>query len=308
MILFVGPENIDRERWDRCVAQSQAGLIYGFSWYLDIVFPGWCGLVKDDYSAVMPIPVKKKFSFNYILQPGFTQQLGVFSPEKCGPEVISDFLKALPECYRFVDINLNFSNDTSGLQGKVIQRRNYELHLSESSEKIRSGYSKNTIRNLRKAANCVEIREDLDPEDFMKVIKINKHIVKDPEQYAFIKYFTGELQGKNAGSFLAAYCKNELCACVFLLSWNSRIYYLIPASTGPGREKSAMFLIIDHLVGRYSGTDHVLDFEGSNLENIARFYEGFGATATTYSRIRINRLPFPVNMYGDLINLWHDHF
>ena len=34
------------------------------------------------------------------------------------------------------------------------------------------------------------------------------------------------------------------------------------------------------------------DFEGSNIEGVARFYAGFGASKTSYSTIIMNRLPF----------------
>ena len=37
--------------------------------------------------------------------------------------------------------------------------------------------------------------------------------------------------------------------------------------------------------------DIVLDFEGSNIESIARFYKGFGAQEEIYPGIKLNNLP-----------------
>ena len=57
---YIESKNIDKSRWDQCVSSSKSPLVYGYSWYLDLVSPEWCGIIMEDYSAVMPLPVKKK--------------------------------------------------------------------------------------------------------------------------------------------------------------------------------------------------------------------------------------------------------
>ena len=52
-----------------------------------------------------------------------------------------------------------------------------------------------------------------------------------------------------------------------------------------------MFKIIDHQLNNISGKDLILDFEGSEIEGIARFYRGFGTKTMTYYNIKINKLP-----------------
>jgi hypothetical protein len=64
------------------IARSFNGIVYAYSWYLDIVSPGWDALVKDDYKSVMPLTWRKKYGIKYLYQPFFTQQLGVFSSDK----------------------------------------------------------------------------------------------------------------------------------------------------------------------------------------------------------------------------------
>ena len=43
-----------------------------------------------------------------------------------------------------------------------------------------------------------------------------------------------------------------------------------------------MFMIINELIKENAGKDILLDFEGSQIEGIARFYKGFGAINQPY--------------------------
>ncbi|HEU4717664.1 MAG TPA: hypothetical protein VFU15_07515, partial [Bacteroidia bacterium] len=73
---------IDRQRWDECIRRSFNGIIYAYSWYLDVVSPGWEALADEKYETVMPLTWAKKMSVRYLRTPFFVQQLGVFSVNK----------------------------------------------------------------------------------------------------------------------------------------------------------------------------------------------------------------------------------
>ncbi len=58
MINYLKHDQIDQQRWDDCIAHAPNGLVYAWSWYLDIVHPGWEALVEivdDKYLSVMPL-------------------------------------------------------------------------------------------------------------------------------------------------------------------------------------------------------------------------------------------------------------
>jgi hypothetical protein len=76
-------------------------------------------------------------------------------------------------------------------------------------------------------------------------------------------------------------------------------YYLAPALNEEGRESRAMFYLIDRYIHLNAGIQLTLDFEGSDIETVARFYQGFGAAPSTYSSLRINRLPWPLSLWAD---------
>jgi hypothetical protein len=99
------------------------------------------------------------------------------------------------------------------------------------------------------------------------------------------------------GQILGCYTpEGILCAAVFLVTTHRRSIYILPCSTAEGKEKRAMFMLIDYYIKSNSGKNLVLDFEGSNIEGIARFFKGFGATACEYFTVKRNRLPFFIRL------------
>jgi hypothetical protein len=91
VIQYLTHNQIDKKKWDATIAEC--GNIYAFSWYLDIVHPHWEALVEGDYQVVMPITGGKKFGINYLFQPYFVQQLGVFSKQPLTQEKTESFLR-----------------------------------------------------------------------------------------------------------------------------------------------------------------------------------------------------------------------
>ena len=113
MITYVPHEAVDRNKWDTCIAGSSPNLPYGFSWYLDIVSPGWDCLVFEDYRAVMPIPFRRKWHVHYIFKPYFSQQLGIFSSDPPDDKMMEEFIDSIPHKFRYIRTNLNESNKAS---------------------------------------------------------------------------------------------------------------------------------------------------------------------------------------------------
>lgn len=57
-----------------------------------------------------------------------------------------------------------------------------------------------------------------------------------------------------------------------------------------------MFLLIDEFIKQYASRNMILDFEGSNIEGVARFYAGFGAKPFNYPALKINKLFYPLRL------------
>jgi len=291
---------IDLLKWDNCISNSINGIVYAYSWYLDIVSPNWDALVYGDYETVMPLTQNHKYSISYLYQPFFTQQLGIFSSNKIDDLLIYSFLEAIPKKFRFIEINLNKYNRVEALNGYSIKKNTtYELDLIDNYENIFRKYKKNNIRNIRKAIhNKISISKGLSPNMVFELIKSSNKIpgMKEIHTNILLQLIDSALQYQSGHLYGAYNENNTLCAVGFFVYANNKACFILSLSNLEGKEQGAMFLLVDEFIKDFSNRNLILDFEGSNIDSIARFYKGFGANPFNYSSIRANKLPFPFKL------------
>jgi len=302
MIKYLFNEDIDRRKWDEAVARSYNGIVYAYSWYLDIVSPEWGALVKDDYKSMMPLTWRKKYGIHYLFQPFFTQQLGVFSIEKSDADLVQQFLAAIPEQFRFVEINLNTFNlfNPSNLSNiSIKQNLTHELDLIESYENLAKNYSENLKRNLKKAeSNKLQYLISNQPEPVVKLFRENRGAgiakVKENDYRILIQLIYQAVHLGKASVINVLNNHNELCAGAFIIESNSKAVFLFSGLSAEGKNQSAMPFLIDSFIKQNAGKNMTFDFEGSNDVNLARFYKSFGSKECVYQQVKINRLPLPL--------------
>tara|TARA_B110000444_G_C18845694_1_gene601825 strand:+ start:2559 stop:3473 length:915 start_codon:yes stop_codon:yes gene_type:complete len=303
MIRFIEHQHMDTEKWDACVKRSVNSLPYAFSWYLDIVVPEWDALVLDDYQAVFPLPYKKRLFLKYSFTPFWVQQLGLFYIESEDRHLLPDFINAIPDSYRFIDLNMNhFASLVPTNEINVIERSNYELRLNRSYSDMESDYSKNLIRNLKKSKqNYLQIFKNDSPKNLINLFKQDKG-----EQMSHLSEFDYQNLDrimhvaihKNCGQVLMVYGEgNQLQAGMFLLFGVNRVIFLFSGNSILGRENGAMPFLIDSFFKESANSSFTFDFEGSDDEDLARFYRGFGGENHSYQNLKMNRLPFPLSYF-----------
>ncbi len=267
--------------WDQCIACAGNSLVYAFSWYLDVVSPGWEALVADDYKYIMPLPVKRKFGLKYIVQPVLTQQLGVFSKEPVDSEIVDSFIRSIP-CLSY-EMNLNESNFTE----KAEKLPNLLIDLNVSYEYLRSKFSVNTKRNITKSEQYqLSIDWNFAVDEFIRLYSQNERNFT-----ATNKETIKELIHKGKENHSISICcvrtpELAVISALCLLHSGNRIIYLLPFSTRKGKEYSAMFFLVNEIIKKYADTENMLDFEGSKIEGVYRFYKGFGAGLRSYYLIK----------------------
>lgn len=301
MIRHLQNGQIDRDKWDECIADAFNGYAYGFTWYLDIVSPGWEALVEDDYLRVFPLPRAEKFRLVYSMQPPFTQQLGVFSKTSLSADDIEAFLKAIPSCYRFIDLNFNVFNQILPGSRKICNMVNYELDLIADYDKLKGGYSDNIRRNVKKGIeNRLTLVKNIRPEDVVTLFRQNRgKLLKNmgDEQYrVLLRLIYAGIHKCMIGVWGTYDAHNELCAGVVWLFSHRKAIFLFSGLSETGRNLGAMPFMIDSFIGEHAGQQMTLDFEGSNDEGLARFYAGFGSQKVIYQRVVINRLSRVMNL------------
>ncbi len=303
-IQHLSHQQIDKHRWDQVVLHTPGGTIYGQSWYLDAVCPDWEALITSDYTRVMPLTARQKYGFSYLYQPLLSQQLGVYSLKRLKPEEADEFLGAIPARFKLIEITLN--EQTQPTEQFIVEKHTTcRLNLNYPYTLLQEKYSENTRRNLIKASkeglrfrtniNIQELTELLgkDKSAGAKVLLVRKN------QVALHRLATSMLNRK-AGMICGVKNRHgELLAAALMGQDKSFHYYLAPAMNEEARESRAMFYLIDRYIHLHAGLPLTLDFEGSDIESVARFYRGYGAVPGTYTSLRINRLPWPLKQLAN---------
>ena len=301
-IVFIEHTEIDKKKWDSCIKKSFNGIVYAFSWYLDIVAENWSALVSGDYDVIMPLTAKKRYGINYLVQPVYSQQLGVFSTHKLSNDIVSKFLLNIPSKFRYIDIKLNIYNHTDIDGFNYTSNINYELDLISAYDEIKEKYSENTRRNIIKAKNnIISVIEGVTANELIGLFKSE---VGDPRnkftnsEYSKLRQIIAHSLRYSSCEIYGAYTRqNTLCAATLFIISNGRAINLVSVSNDDGKELKAMFMIMDEFIKRNTGKNLILDFEGSNIEGVGRFFKGFGSTKCEYLSVRKNNLPFLLRLF-----------
>jgi len=297
VIKYLSHKEINKRKWDECVSSSVNGRVYAYSWYLDIVADHWDALVLDNYQAVFPLPFRHKLGVDYVYQPVFTQQLGLFSKQPLSPRLLEEFLAEIPSRFQYANLNLNQHNSLKSLRIKAESRRNIEMDLLDDFSLLREKYSSNLKRNLKKAAKAkLTIFENLKPDAVIKLFQANKGkelgVYRQEDYSRLIRLVYKALQLGHAEVWGAYSSENNLCAAAIFIRSHKRVTFLFSGSSVYARQNAALPYLLDAYIEANSGTELVFDFEGSNDESLARFYLGFGAQSIRYTQIHWLRMPF----------------
>ena len=296
MICYLKHDDINKTLWDECIAHAPNGNVYAWSWYLDIVHPGWGALIEmrhHKYLTVMPITGKKKYGIKYLCQPFFSQQLGVFSILPLTQRHLIGFLRRLPKNCWLVQIRLNEGNPIDASTRGVEMHQNHLLDLNKSYDKLYYDYHDNTCRNLKKSLKYGPVLEKGVP--IAKVIELFRSnrgaSVRhwgDAEYERLTRLAETALKKGNAFVYGVKNQGSEeiVCGALFMVS-HQRVTFLFSGNGDAGKDTQAMTFLLDQVVQAYAGQPMTLDFEGSDDANLARFYQGFGSQTVFYPGLNL---------------------
>lgn len=296
---------IDKSLWDECVDQSCQVMVYALSWYLDIVSPGWEGLVWSDgerYLAVMPIPIKRKWGFSLVYQPFFCQQLGLYSLTHPDESTMEMFIKAFKNHYKYAPLlTFNTNNALMDFDG-IVQETRYTHHLSLNTtyEELFSRFKRDRRYRIQQAKRLGQ--QVVSGENFRALIdifrddtarKITGGVAE--KTYDMLNRLFEEVKAKGLGELYFVLDEQGVPECGgWFVRYRGKIIYLFNASLQKARNKNGRSLILDHVIQKYAGTDQVLDFESPMEPDIAAFYHSFGSEAFPFKSLYYNNMPLVI--------------
>lgn len=294
-IRYLKRAELDIAKWDACIAESPNGLVYGYSSYLDAMAKHWDALILGDYEFVMPLTWNKKWTFSYLYQPPFTQQLGIFSRKEVTIALVYLFLKELEHRFRFGEIFLNHSNGYPAFA----RHSNFILSLDSSYSNLYSNYKGDAVRNLSRARKFgLSYSKDSDLTSALNAYRTEYHgrisHLENSDYHRFEKLCGLMQQNRELIVRAVKNSDNDILAISVLLQKTKRLYLIQSTTFAEGRKKEANYYLIDQIIKEFANTNFLLDFEGSDIPGIAHFYSNFGSIDQPYFFYRFNHLPVAV--------------
>ena len=290
MIRYLQRDQIDDQHWDMVVEASGFETVYAHSWYLDACAGTWGALVAPDYEYVMPVAFGKKFGIKYTYQPRFCQQLGVYSEKLVDDEVLGMFLLEVKNRFRFGDYAFNEGNRLVKERGREItENTNYTLKLGSLYGELKQDYSDNCRRNQQRAIRSgLEFSDDISVWELVQMKRQHDHRKQLDAHYHSLTGMFSSMKEAGHVKVCGVKLKGQLCAGAIFAYCKKRVHYLLSVSDTAGKENSGMFMVIDRIIQSLAEKEMYLDFEGSNIPTVARFFKGFGADPQVYQRISFN--------------------
>ncbi|RRB02377.1 GNAT family N-acetyltransferase [Larkinella rosea] len=299
MVRYLSRNQIDDQAYDRCIALSPQRMIYAFSWYLDVVSPGWELLVADDYAFVMPLPVRKRYGVKAVIQPLFCHQLGLFAADKTPDTADWDrFFRALYHHIRYIpsyQIHPANTSERSTDSTQVLPLTNHVLNLQRPYSELFAGYSKDRKTNLKRGLHYGWDFADTDDVEPLIDLFRNHNTAGigrvAPGAYEQLRQLVAVLQRRQQVRIRVAVQNGRVEAGCLLVTDVNRVIHLFCSASPEGRKGNARTLILDQFIREYAGKPLWFDFESPEVENLAAFNRSFGAESESYFRLVSNQLP-----------------
>jgi hypothetical protein len=299
MIVYHKNNEIDREQWDNCIKNSSGAKPYAFSWYLDIMSPGWQALVDDDYDSVFPVPCFSMLGIQYVITPSYMQQLGAFSPDKPASEAILEFLEYMPDVYRYIDLCIGQKIHVE--KYRVTEKSNFELDLSRSYEKIWESFSHHCRKSIDISSKKKhEIVNDITPDEIIgfairdNLRNISRVKMRDLQRLKVLMNFC--VKNKKGRIWGIRASRKKLIFGVFIIETNGNKTLGYIFNTPESVNRKLGYFVINELIKEFSSKRSVVDFAGLSFPSTEPLAESFGCVHVPYYRIYRNRLFWPVRM------------
>jgi len=293
-IRLLASHEIDPKKWNACVAVNN-GLVYSLHEYLSIMSDSWHGVIVGDYQCIFPIPWKQKLGIRYAPIVPFVQQLSLLGD--CTLDEQKQVISVVQRFVRYGDYNI--SNEIIFQKNIVRKRTNFYLPLSDSYDFIRSSYTNNLKRNIKKANALALVLEPCLPAFVLNAyasIYMDKAPVVRSVYYARFRNLVALLEPKQYVKSYVVRQGDNILGCALFWLYDNRLYNILPCTFPEEKKSSPMHFLLDQVIRKHAQSNMIFDFEGSDLKGVRQFYEQFSPIRSEYFQYHWNHLPFPLNL------------
>lgn len=279
--------------------------IFEEEWWLDAVAPQeWHIIELKDKNGIVyarfPYCEGKKFGQKMIGKPVLTQTLGIYikdtgakttkrlSREK---EIITEIINKLPGKVShdfYLDSNNKYFLPFYWRGYHITPSISYRINNLKDEKEIWSGLKENIRTDIKKAQKQLIIRDDLSIEELINIqVKTFKRQKRSlPYDPQIIRNIDDAACQRGQRKLLCAVDSQErIHAAAYFVFDERRCYYLIGGGDPELRNSGAGALLVWEGIRFASTVSEVFDFEGSMVEDIERFFRGFGGEPTVYYRV-----------------------
>lgn len=278
MITRLKYHEIDFNKYNACIENSLQNSDYAQREFLDIVTgKSWELIIYDDYEAVMPVPLIVKFGFKIVLMPKLCQQLGIFSNQD-SVYINNLFYNYLTKNYIVLFYAFNGNNEVSNIGLK----KSYIIPKNQYSE-VKKRYSIHRRRNVRIIGDLeknIIFRNSLKSEDKAFFVENMKGIKKKEDASIYFDLMQTLYEQKLMNIEILEY-KNQIESMAGLYCGKTNHYLSLFVNKNPLSNTNIPSIVIDNYLKK-TIADQDFDFMGSDVENVAKFNERFGAIAYKY--------------------------
>jgi lipid II:glycine glycyltransferase (peptidoglycan interpeptide bridge formation enzyme) len=280
--------------------------IFQKPWWLDAVAPGrWKEVAVERHGEIvarMPYVVKRRFGLTYLTMPSLTHTLGPWlqiakltyakrlAEQK---DLMSELITQLPPFDLFTQhFHYSISNwlpfHWHGF--KQTTRYTYVLEDLSDLDKIWEGFANELRRTIKNARDRfqLEVCSGLGVDTLLDLTEMTFKRQKLPLPYSrdFVKRLHAACEVHNACKmFFARDADGKVHAADYIIWDEDSAYYLIGGADPRFRNSGATSLCMWEAIKFASGVTKRLDFEGSMIESVERFFRKFGAVQKRYFNI-----------------------
>ncbi len=313
-VKILSRSELDKKAWDSFIKASPQGANYTLTWYLDVVWPDWQGILvfyKNKLHAMMPIRVSKKYSVHYCFQPQLCQYGGIFFVKMEGKtervlalkkRLVTALVEAIPKNLKqFV---LNFAPEFdyplpfhwAGYE--LHTRYSYWLDNQQDKQAIFKNFNERTRTYINKANRSGLLVKEV--SDISDLIQLSQKHDSYKVDYQLLNQLWEAMKRQGVGRAMEVRDEKDRlhAGLVYQISGSKQIH-LFSAKDPAVSNLGGMSLAIWHSIQEAGEEIAVHDFEGSMLEPVEHFFRGFGTHPVPYLQITKNTFPKPIRWLVD---------